>query len=299
MRLKLYRGSRMTEAMAAVRAELGDDAFILSSKRVAGGFEVTAALPRPAPAADLVQRSAREGALRFHGVPEPLIGQLLEGAFAEALGAVFAFSAMALERTTRPLLVMGPAGAGKTLTVARLAARLVMAGIRPMVISADCHKAGANEQLAALLEVLRLDLTVCEPLDLAKLLARPRPSGPVLIDLAGSNPFDADERLGLARLCDPALVCGALVLPAGLAAEEARDLAACYQSLGCETLVSTRLDAARRLGGVLTAASTGLRLSEAGVRASVMEGLAPMTPAFLAARLLDLPIDRKPDDVVA
>src|ERR671916_2874879 len=44
MRLKLFRAPRMAEAMAQVRAGLGEDAVILGSRRVAGGVEVTAAL---------------------------------------------------------------------------------------------------------------------------------------------------------------------------------------------------------------------------------------------------------------
>jgi flagellar biosynthesis protein FlhF len=41
MRLKLYRAPRMAEAMAQVRAELGEDALILSTRRVADGVEIT------------------------------------------------------------------------------------------------------------------------------------------------------------------------------------------------------------------------------------------------------------------
>ena len=44
MRLKLYRAPAMAEAMARVRAELGEDALILATRRVGDGVEVTAAL---------------------------------------------------------------------------------------------------------------------------------------------------------------------------------------------------------------------------------------------------------------
>ena len=50
MRLKLYRAPAMAEAMARIRAELGNDALILSTRRVGDGVEVTAALePDDAP----------------------------------------------------------------------------------------------------------------------------------------------------------------------------------------------------------------------------------------------------------
>ena len=44
MRLKLFRAPAMAEAMARVRAELGEDALILATRRVGDGVEVTAAL---------------------------------------------------------------------------------------------------------------------------------------------------------------------------------------------------------------------------------------------------------------
>ncbi|HQU03018.1 MAG TPA: flagellar GTP-binding protein FlhF, partial [Acetobacteraceae bacterium] len=44
MRIKLIRAPSMNEAMAMLRAELGDDALILGSRRVGAGVELTAAL---------------------------------------------------------------------------------------------------------------------------------------------------------------------------------------------------------------------------------------------------------------
>ena len=43
MRLKLYRAPTVAAAMAQVREELGADALILATRRVAGGVELTAA----------------------------------------------------------------------------------------------------------------------------------------------------------------------------------------------------------------------------------------------------------------
>ena len=70
MRLKLYRAPTMAEAMARVRAELGPDALILATRRVAEGVEVTAALePKPPPAAPDPER---ERLLAYHDVPTDL-----------------------------------------------------------------------------------------------------------------------------------------------------------------------------------------------------------------------------------
>src|SRR5258705_204322 len=51
MRLRLFRAARMADAMALVRAELGADALILNTRKVADGFEITAALEPEPPAA--------------------------------------------------------------------------------------------------------------------------------------------------------------------------------------------------------------------------------------------------------
>lgn len=44
MRLKLFKAASMPEAIARVRSEMGADALILATKRVANGVEITAAV---------------------------------------------------------------------------------------------------------------------------------------------------------------------------------------------------------------------------------------------------------------
>ena len=78
-----------------------------------------------------------------------------------------------------------------------------------------------------------------------------------------------------------------MVLPGGMDPAEAADLAAAYAAAGASQLVATRLDLARRLGGILAAAAAGrLALTEAGIGAGAADGLVPLTPTFLAERLL-------------
>lgn len=150
MRLKLYRAPAMAEAMARVRAELGDDALILATRRVGDGVEVTAALePDEAPPPLEPPDPALLAAFEFHAVPASLRAELQSGELEHALAAALPFAALPLGPNERPLLLAGPPGAGKTLTVARLATRLVLAGVAPMVITADGKRAGATEQLAA------------------------------------------------------------------------------------------------------------------------------------------------------
>ena len=116
-----------------------------------------------------------------------------------------------------PLLLAGPPGAGKTLSVARLATRLVMAGQSPMIITTDGRRAGATEQLAAFTRLLGLTLIVAShPATLARALLRRTPGTPVLIDAPGTDPFDPASRDEIAGLASTAGATTVLVLPAGL-----------------------------------------------------------------------------------
>jgi flagellar biosynthesis protein FlhF len=90
----------------------------------------------------------------------------------------------------------------------------------------------------------------------------------------------------LTALAATARATTVLVLPAGLDPAEAADQAQAYVASGARLLVATRLDLARRLGGILAAAGSGLALAEAGIGPGAADGLLPITPAWLAARLL-------------
>ena len=285
MRLKLYRAASVAEAMRRVRAELGADALIIGTRPVAEGMEVTAALENaPEPPADAASRAA----LEFHGVPPALREALQAGELAASLAGLLAFAPLPLAPESPPLLLVGPPGAGKTLTVARLATRLVMAGGSPKVITADGRRAGAIEQLAAFTRLLGINLIVAHRADqIGRALAASNAT-PVLIDAAGSDPFDAGQRAELTGLAAAAGAVTVLVLPAGLDTAEAEDLAEAYAALGATLLVVTRTDVARRLGGMLAAASVrGLALSEAGIGPGAADGLRPIDPPWLAARLLE------------
>jgi flagellar biosynthesis protein FlhF len=110
-----------------------------------------------------------------------------------------------------------------------------------------------------------------------------------LIDSPGCDPFDAAQLDELAALAAAAGATMVPVLPAGLDAAESTDLAHAFATSGARLLVATRLDLTHRLGGILAAASAGLALTEAGIGPGAADGLQPITPAWLAARLLTGP----------
>ncbi len=273
----------MPEAMAQIRGELGADALILGSRRVQGGVEVTAAIE--APPAIVIEPNRREMLAR-HGIPDILVAKLAAGPLPFALATVFRFMQLDLSAGSRPLLLVGPPGGGKTLTAARLATRLVMAGAKPMVITADARRAGAVEQLAAFTRLLGLKLaTASQPASLQKALATRQDAAPVLIDGPSWDVFDPVQRAEMLALAQAADATIALVLPAGLDPAEAREIAVASKDAGAIALIATRLDATGRLGGILAAADTGLAMAEAGIGPHAAESLVALTPEFLAGRL--------------
>jgi flagellar biosynthesis protein FlhF len=289
MRLRTIRSARVSDAIATLRAELGEDAVILATRRVAGGVEVTAgheADDEPmmiAPQAMPVAAVPSE--LKRHNLPMALATRLGGADLITRLEAAFRFDALPGE--SGPLLLCGPAGAGKTLSCAKLATRMVLAGIVPLLISADGRRAGAAEQLAAFASVLELPLAVAaSPAALAKALTRRAPGQPVLVDMPACDPFDDASARRHASLAEVAEGTAVLVLPAGLDTDEAAETARAFHLLGCRYLLPTRLDAARRLGGILAAAAEAdLVLTEAGTGADVATGLEPLSAEWLARRL--------------
>ena len=291
MRLRTIRAPRMAEAMAMLRAELGEDAVILSTRRVAGGVELTAAQEAEDEplviAPDAATPTALPPELRRHNMP-PALAQRLAGApLRTALAQEFRFARLPLD--PGPLLLAGPPGAGKTLSAAKLATRLVLAGTPPLLVTADGRRAGAAEQLAAFARVLDLSLAVAStPASLAKALARRAPGQPALVDMPGCDPFDAAAARRHAALADAVRGAAVLVLPAGLDAEEAAETARAFHLLGCRHLLPPRLDATRRLGGVLAAAAAAaLALTEAGTGQDAATGLTRLDADWLAQRMAE------------
>ncbi|MBS7810587.1 flagellar biosynthesis protein FlhF [Roseococcus pinisoli] len=281
MRLRVFRARSATLAFAAAREAMGEEAVVLGARRVGGGVEVTVARETAEP--ELIPPIEAHGfGLARHNLPLGL--HFAGGDLVTALAARLGFASLPEES---PILLVGPPGAGKTLSCAKLAARASMAGRRPLVVTADDARAGAVEQLAAFTRLLGLTLAVAaEPEVLARAMQPRKPGQPVFIDGFGCDPFDAAQARRLHRLTQAAEAVPVLVLPAGLDAEESAELARAFHLLGARHLLPTRLDVTRRLGGVLAAAAAGLALTEAGVGPQVAAGLHPLTPRWLADRLL-------------
>ncbi|MFN7308621.1 MAG: hypothetical protein ACK5V0_12790, partial [Alphaproteobacteria bacterium] len=96
MRLKLFYGANIAEAMAQIRAELGADAIILEQRRTRQGVEVTAALEPDEPLLIQPLNSpapfGAPGPLDFHNIPPSLAQALAAAPLPQSLAEALAFA---------------------------------------------------------------------------------------------------------------------------------------------------------------------------------------------------------------
>lgn len=298
MRLRVFEARTVQEALARMRESLGPDAVIVSTRERPEGVTVAAAVDTAEPDLEaLLGRpptspalEAARAVLAHHGFGPPRAEALLAASTLPSSdpGAVLADALARRYRFPEPgalmpraVVLVGPPGAGKTAALARLAAAAALAGERVTVISADAERAGGLDQLRALIAPLGI-----EPRPLREETLTPDPGHHTLVDGPGVNPFRRDELAQLSELvrrlrCEPILV-----LPAGLDVEDCAELAANFQAMGVRRMITTRLDLARRLGGVLAAAELGLELTFAATSPLIGKPLLPWSPAGLARLLL-------------
>ncbi len=325
MQLKSYHAGSMRDVMRLVRDELGDEAVIVSSiEGDDGQVRITAALEKPDPDLGaipdaeppaLLDTSTDDhrlaSVLAYHGVISSLSDRLIVRAgragsndpslaLAAALDETFRFAPIPNRDIARPVMLVGPAGAGKTVTTAKLAARLVFQGLPATVVNADVSRAAAAEQLGAFTTILGVELeTATTPEELARVVSHRAAGHAVFIDSFAVNPFDEAEIARLGEFIASIDADPVLVLAAGIDAAEAAEIAESFADLGAKRMITTRIDQTRRLGSVLSAAHVGgLVIADAGVTPHVAHGLTALNPVSLARLLCrnpDAPDTAYPD----
>ena len=309
-----------------VRDNLGEDAVIIATREENGGktVRVTAAIEqedstmhetfgtREAPGEDEIPfaNAGNTGGaedvveqltdvMLRHAVPGEITDQIIscatilaesraDVALITALEHLYSFRPLAQKPSATALMLIGPPGAGKTLTTAKLATRAVMAGRTAAVISTDTIRAGGIDQLSAFTNILKIELQQAgDARELRSVLEDARGVDHIFIDTGGINPFDPEEMRMTARLIAAGAIDPVMVLPAGIDADESGEIARVYATLGVRALLPTRLDIARRLGGILAAAHYGsLLFADASQTAKIADGLVPLSPQRLARLLM-------------
>ncbi len=97
--------------------------------------------------------------------------------------------------TPRVITFVGPTGVGKTTTIAKIAAELVINQKRPVTLATtDTYKIAAVEQLQTYANILRIPLEVCPNAEsFAALGTNLGPDDVILVDTAGYGPRDNEK----------------------------------------------------------------------------------------------------------
>ena len=234
-----------------------------------------------------------------HSVPEEVTDQIISCAtvlgmndvylaLSTAIEHLFTFKPIQARPLKKPIMLVGAPGVGKTLTSAKLAARAVMNNMTTTVITTDTLRAGGIEQLQAFTRILKIPLVkATSPAALAKAVDQAKGCDQIIIDTGGANPFNRDDMKALATLAAAADVEPILVMGAGADAEESGEIARVFSTMGVRRMLTTRLDVARRLGGLLNAAHEGgLSFAEMSDTPQVADGLQGLNPKKLSKILM-------------
>lgn len=312
MRIMKFEGSTMREAIAKAKAELGDQAVIISSRQVRRGLlgtaiEISAAIDdgdderavdmsspaftraapqprRPDTGADLekliaplrtelrsLRAMVRTSTNEHAGISKleselvalrQLVEQLGRGAqprtaeTASASSIAQAVAAAANKRrasepepvlvapsTARIVMLVGPTGAGKTTTIAKLAAHAALVeGRRVRVITLDTYRVGGVEQIRTFTDLIGVPLVVVERADdLARATATDDEL--ILVDTAGRSPLDTTSVPELAAAIAPLADLEVHVVIAASSSAAAIDtLVARFSPLAPSRLLFSKLD---------------------------------------------------------
>lgn len=247
-------------------------------------------------------------AIEHHGVPEELREKLIaairrarlkpdglvevaETLLADAFTQVLSFQPLSAAIPAPPpkaLMFVGPHGAGKTSTIAKLATEVALKKLPLAIVSTDRERLAGTDALAKLAEIIGCRFDICDSrAKLKSALAMHVGASWLLIDTSGANIYEFQHMKALGELAtlqgiEPILTC-----PAGMDADEAREMASVFDFLPIERMIITRLDATRSLKGIFAAMNTGnYAFSNYSQSASPADACQPLTPMALARLML-------------
>jgi flagellar biosynthesis protein FlhF len=156
------------------------------------------------------------------------------------------------------IAVVGPTGAGKTTTIAKLAARwAIKHGSDDLaLVSTDAYRIGAREQLMTHARILGAAMhTPNSGKELARVLERCKSKRLVLIDTAGMGPRDVRLAEQLAALKEGAARANVfLALPAHGEVHALEEIIRAFSGVSPAACIITKVDESASLGAVISAA---------------------------------------------
>ncbi|MCW9034374.1 MAG: hypothetical protein OQJ97_09150 [Rhodospirillales bacterium] len=236
--------------------------------------------------------------LIYHGAPRTLTNRILSSAeiieedlptvaLAAAFDALLKFEPLPFKRGHKPILLIGPQGSGKSMSATKMACQAVAEGNKAAIIRWSETGAGAGIKVPPLktasdnLEEIRAVSSLNYALGSANTKALK------VIDCEGINPYSKTHLRRLEDLIKSADTLPVLVLASGGEPRECAEIASIFADLGVKYLLTTRLDAARRHGGLLAAADiAGLKICEGSSSNLPSEPMMKMNAVALARLLI-------------
>jgi flagellar biosynthesis protein FlhF len=279
MPLEILTGPEVPALLAQAQRRIGADAVVLSVRRVTENgrrlFEMTAAdpatareheaerprvAPAPRPAAAPARRFApaleapeslwaldRTPALPAPAPDPAAPAPVNPPSRRKRFGWPFGNATATPRAPRRPVVIalVGPTGAGKTTTIAKLANHPhAFAGRRVGLLCLDTYRIAGVEQARQYAELSKLPFEVAwDAPGIARAMRRLKDCEIVLVDTAGRGPRAAADLVEIqARLLELAPDEVHLVLPAGLQTALARRIVSAHLPLGVTHLLPTKLD---------------------------------------------------------
>lgn len=184
-------------------------------------------------------------------------------------------------------LFVGPPGAGKTTTIAKIAAQeRARRGQKLNLLAADGFRVGAVEQLRIYADIIGSSFAVARtPAEIERSILTTR--GTVLVDTAGRSVRDPRAQEVVSMLSGLPGVRTHLVMPAAATVRDLRSVLDAYGEKGPNRVVLTRVDEADSVSPLMHILhERGLKVSYLGTGQRVPEDLERATPARLAAHVL-------------
>lgn len=169
----------------------------------------------------------------------------------------------ALEKGKKKVsILVGPTGVGKTTTIAKLAARYAFKldeNYKVGVITLDSYRIGAAEQLNAYTKIMRLPFESADNIEELKVaLQRLEDCSYILIDTAGSSPFDTEKIEKIKSYIDSINnynVEKVLTLSANLKLSDLEESYKEFNILDIDQLIFTKLDETKSFGNLISFAN--------------------------------------------